>query len=91
MTAEEIKEILSSEQKSTAFVDSAFKSFDKDGSGSIDKEELKGYIASAFLPLTDSDKKRDALLAEFDKNTDGKLSLVEFSVMIREFLSHLSS
>ena len=90
MTAEEIKEILSSDENTNTFVAAAFKTFDKDGSGHIDKEELKGYITSAFPALTDTDEKRDALFSEFDTNQDGKLSQDEFSVMVKKFLHHLA-
>ena len=89
MTQEEIKDILDDSSKTATFVSEAFTTFDKDGSGFIDKEELKNYIVAAYPTIADTDEKRDAVFAEFDTNGDGKLSHDEFAVLVTKFMHHL--
>ena len=89
MSNEEIKTILDDSTLTETFVAEAFSTFDKDGSGSIDKEELKHYIVASYPTIADTDEKREAIFAEFDTNQDGQLSQDEFSVLVTKFMNHL--
>ena len=54
----------------------AFELFDKDGSGSIDKEELKAVMLSLGQDLTESDL--STLYAQMDPSGDGTIDFGEF-------------
>lgn len=61
-------------------VQRAFQFFDKDGSGSIDAEEIK-----EVLGLTNNqnlNKEIATIVAQVDKNGDGKLDFKEFERML---------
>jgi Ca2+-binding EF-hand superfamily protein len=61
-------------------VQRAFQFFDKDGSGSIDAEEIK-----EVLGLTNNqnlNKEITTIVAQVDKNGDGKLDFKEFERML---------
>jgi calmodulin len=53
-----------------------FKEWDKDGNGTIDKDELKKGTKSLGLDFDDATI--DQMLLEADKNGDGKIQLEEF-------------
>jgi len=55
---------------------SCFRSFDKDGSGSIDAKELKGVFAEMGKTFTDAEMERMIQLA--DKDNTGTLEYEEF-------------
>lgn len=55
-----------------------FKSFDRNGDGAIDREEL-ARLLDALDPSHWSDKKLDEMLREADLNVDGKIQYGEFT------------
>lgn len=57
-------------------VEDIFKSFDKDGSGSIDKSELKDAVAELGLTMTNDQVSN--MLRDLDSNKDGVIQLSEF-------------
>ena len=66
----------------------AFAAFDKDNSGSIDKDELKAILTrkgAACEGLTFSDEDAEELLESFDTNGDGVLQLTEFIELMLSF------
>ena len=89
LNKEELKELADDSSKRQTFSAESFKSFDKDGSGSIDKNELKEYIIATYPTIADTDEKREALFAELDTNGDGTLSESEFDVLVGKFITHL--
>lgn len=58
----------------------AFAVFDTDGSGSIDRRELKRLMKKLGQALTDAEL--DAMMAEVDTNGDGEISFEEFKAMM---------
>ncbi|CAK84516.1 unnamed protein product (macronuclear) [Paramecium tetraurelia] len=63
-----------------ARLEQAFKMFDKDGSGSISIDEIKGIFGSNEAAVSDDVWKE--LLAEVDANGDGSISFQEFKEII---------
>ena len=62
----------------------AFAVFDSDGSGSIDRRELKRLMKKLGQALSDAEL--DAMMAEVDTNGDGEISFEEFkAMMVRPF------
>jgi len=63
----------------------AFRTFDQDGSGEIDFEELKMMLKNQNLDsgMQSGDMDVEALFADADKNGDGKISFDEFMIMLR--------
>ena len=61
----------------------AFKLFDKDGDGTIDKAELFAILTRSGSNALAAEDAR-ALIAEFDTNGDGVLSLSEFTAAISD-------
>lgn len=63
-------------------LEATFKTFDKDGSGSISADEIRSMLGSS---LTDK-KALDAIIKEVDSNGDGEISLSEFKEMMVKYL-----
>lgn len=65
----------------------AFKTFDKDGSGSIDKEELSKLLGlhdlTDQLQVSITENEVDTIMKEVDLNNDGKIDFEEFVFMMR--------
>merc|ERR1712070_340012 len=59
----------------------AFKVFDTDNNGSIDKKELKRLLKKLGQTLTDAEL--DAMMNEVDTNGDGEISFEEFKEMMQ--------
>jgi calcium-binding protein CML len=59
-------------------IDDIFREFDSDGNGQLEATELKKALAKldTFGQITDTDA--EAVIAQFDKNGDGKVSMKEF-------------
>lgn len=58
----------------------AFAVFDSDGSGSIDRSELKRLMKKLGQALSDSEL--EAMMDEVDTNGDGEISFEEFKAMM---------
>lgn len=58
----------------------AFAVFDSDGSGSIDRKELKRLMKKLGQALTEAEL--DAMMDEVDTNGDGEISFEEFKAMM---------
>lgn len=58
----------------------AFAVFDTDGSGSIDRKELKRLMKKLGQALTEAEL--DAMMEEVDTNGDGEISFEEFKAMM---------
>lgn len=58
----------------------AFAVFDTDGSGSIDRKELKRLMKKLGQALTEAEL--DAMMDEVDTNGDGEISFSEFKAMM---------
>jgi len=65
----------------------AFKTFDVDGSGTIDKEELMKLLGidgiTDLMEVRVTEKEVDAIMKEVDLNGDGKIDFNEFLTMMR--------
>jgi calmodulin len=59
----------------------AFAVFDTDGSGSIDRKELKRLMKKLGQALTEAEV--DAMMDEVDSNGDGEISYDEFKAMMQ--------
>merc|ERR1719384_3064287 len=59
----------------------AFAVFDTDGSGSIDKKELKRLMKKLGQALSEAEL--DAMMDEVDTNGDGEISYEEFKTMMQ--------
>lgn len=57
-----------------------FAVFDSDGSGSIDRKELKRLMKKLGQALTEAEL--DAMMDEVDTNGDGEISFEEFKAMM---------
>jgi len=66
---------------------SAFKVFDQDGSGSIDRDELVLVLSSEeitdLIQMKMNEQEIDAIIKEVDLNGDGKIDFDEFMAMMR--------
>jgi calcium-dependent protein kinase len=73
------KKLLSQERMTQVF-----KMFDKDGSGTIDKDEIK-----EFFSMSDAGNEEfiNELIEEVDKNGDGEISFNEFKDMMIKIIS----
>ena len=91
---EEIQKILTDDRKLHEIAKAAFDAVDTDGSGYIEEPELKTVMSSVASDIgmdspSDSDVK-DVFL-ELDANGDGKISLEEFKVLIRQVLELMAN
>ena len=93
-TPAEIQAILRDDRKLHEVAKAAFDAVDIDHSGFIDEPELKTVMSSVAQDIgmdqpSDSDV-RD-VLRELDTNRDGRISLEEFKVLIRQVLELMAS
>ena len=88
-----IQEILADDEKLTAVTQAVFSAVDTDGSGQIDRTELKAAMVqvaqAAEIPAPD-DSKVDQALNDLDANKDGKIDVGEFKVLVVEILKALA-
>ncbi len=94
MSAEEIKAILEDQSKIDAVVGDVFNTFDKDGNGFIEEDELKAAVAEFSKGAggdgdVGEDQIKDALKG-LDQNNDGKLDKSEFAALVVEILKSLA-
>jgi len=73
------KKLLSQERMTAVF-----KMFDKDGSGTIDKDEIKEFFS---MSEAGNDEFVNDLITEVDKNGDGEISFQEFKDMMIKIIS----
>lgn len=66
---------------SSASMRASFKKFDLDGSGSVDRHELRIVFSKNHIEFTDEEF--EELFEAHDKNQDGKFSYGEFVRMIQ--------
>lgn len=59
----------------------AFAVFDTDGSGSIDRKELKRLMKKLGQALSEAEL--DAMMSEVDENGDGEISFEEFKALMQ--------
>ncbi|XP_063683343.1 neo-calmodulin-like [Bolinopsis microptera] len=76
--AEERHEMMGDEES----LKEAFKMFDENGDGHIDKEELKQVLATVNPDQTLSDKELEDMFKLADLNGDGKITFDEFQILI---------
>jgi len=81
-----LSELLKLENLSDEAIRSAFNTVDKDSSGLIDKTEINNLLGAVFGDVPDQ-RMVYALLAHFDTNKDGKISLPELSSGLRAVAS----
>ncbi|XP_052250779.1 uncharacterized protein LOC127857993 isoform X2 [Dreissena polymorpha] len=63
----------------------AFRHFDKDRSGTIEKSELRRFLLSKDMAFNSGDHRLlDKLLSKVDTNGDGKIDIEEFVTMMME-------
>jgi len=62
----------------------AFKTFDRDGSGKINLNEIKCIFDNSGVK---DDKIFEAILTDADDNNDGEISLEEFKALMLKFFS----
>ena len=65
-------------------LENAFKSFDKDGSGKINLNEIKGIFNN---PKVKDDNIFEKIIKEADDNQDGEISLEEFKILMINFFN----
>uniref|UniRef100_A0A7S3NFM7 EF-hand domain-containing protein n=1 Tax=Euplotes harpa TaxID=151035 RepID=A0A7S3NFM7_9SPIT len=62
----------------------AFKMFDKDGSGKISIEEMKQVLGAGVDGQTEDEEEWNELIKEVDINGDGEIDFEEFILMMRK-------
>ena len=62
----------------------AFKTFDRDGSGKINLNEIKCIFDNSSVK---DDKIFESMLSEADDNNDGEISLEEFKILMLKFFN----
>lgn len=66
------------------YLRTAFDMFDKDGSGKIDKDEIRGLLAGEDLTNIISKEELERYLNEVDENGDGEIDFEEFQIMMEK-------
>ena len=83
------KEVLKNKENLEQITKAAFDTVDTDGSGFLEKDELATImenIANSIGVEKPTTSEVDEVLKELDANNDGKLSLSEFQVLIKQVL-----
>ncbi len=92
--ANEFRAVLDDPEALRAALDEVFNEFDDDGSGQIDKNELKEALSQVArelkLPLP-SDAEIDETINELDADRSGTISKSEFVPLVRAILEKLAS
>ena len=81
-----------SEQQLKDAVDAVFQQFDKDNSGTLDSAEVRSLVNAALKQMnanrSATEKEVDALIANVDKNGDGKIGKVELYEIFKQVSKH---
>lgn len=88
----EIDAIINDDEKLMEITKAVFAEVDKDGSGEIDKAELKVAMASVAQQASiepPSDAQVDEVLKALDTDRSGTIDVNEFKVLIKEVLKAL--
>lgn len=64
------------------YLRNAFDMFDKDGSGKLDKEEIKAILGGDDMKDIEMDETIEACIKRVDENGDGELDFQEFITMM---------
>ena len=76
------------EQQLKDAVDAVFQQFDKDNSGTLDSAEVRSLVNAALKQMnanrSATEKEVDALIANVDKNGDGKIGKVELYEIFKQ-------
>lgn len=85
-----IKSIIADKDTVFKLAKAAFDKIDEDGVGYIERPQLEKILAEVS-PEFDFDQSSkedvDEILREIDSNSDGKISLTEFQVLIKQILN----
>jgi len=98
-TNDQINEILNNKDQFNEVLKTVFDEVDTDHSGFIDQNEFFNAIKNVFSEINASKndvkineptiEQTNVLLKDLDKNQDGKLSMDEFSILVRKLLESL--
>jgi Ca2+-binding EF-hand superfamily protein len=92
--ADEIRAILADPDALRAASDAVFDGIDTDGSGQIDKKELKEALSQVSRDLrlpVPSDEEVQETVAALDTDNSGTISKAEFLPLVRAILEKLAS
>lgn len=92
--ADEIRAILADPDALRAASDAVFDGIDTDGSGQIDKKELKEALSQVSRDLrlpVPSDEEIQETVAALDTDNSGTISKTEFLPLVRAILEKLAS
>eukprot|EP01016_Furgasonia_blochmanni_P016170 TRINITY_DN1920_c0_g1_i1.p1 TRINITY_DN1920_c0_g1~~TRINITY_DN1920_c0_g1_i1.p1 ORF type:complete len:163 (+),score=26.38 TRINITY_DN1920_c0_g1_i1:171-659(+) len=84
-----IKDILNDKEKLKKITKAAFDAVDTDKSGFLERNELEAIMLNVAKDIgvdNPSKDEVDEVLKEIDANSDGKISITEFEVLIRQVL-----
>ena len=84
------KDVISDPAKMKRITKAAFETVDTDKSGYLEREELEVVMANVARDIgVDKPTKEevDEMIIELDDNSDGRISLTEFQVLIEQVLS----
>ncbi|OMJ91341.1 hypothetical protein SteCoe_6136 [Stentor coeruleus] len=91
-TVKDIQDILADDDKLTQVTKAVFDAVDADGSGKIDRKELKTAMISVAREAnlaSPSDEKVDEALNKLDTDGSGNIDVCEFKELIRQLLEAL--
>lgn len=89
-----VKEILDDKDKLAKVAKAAFDAVDIDHNGFLDRKELEEVMVSVAGDMgieRPSSSDIDDILKELDQNSDGKISLSEFQVLIKQILEIMAN
>ena len=90
---QEIENILANDEQLSAVTAAVFGVVDVDGSGHIDRSELKNAMVNVAREANiaaPNDEQVDKAMNALDANQDGKISVEEFKVLIRGLLTAIA-
>ena len=85
-----IKDVLADPEKLKKVTKAAFETVDTDKSGYLERDELEVVMANVARDIgVDKPTKEevDEMISELDENSDGRISIAEFQVLIEQVLT----